>query len=129
MYVKKYQKHIPYGFACEVVCADDRFNKPVVLYRGKNEVNKFIEAILKEYEHCKKMIKKCFIKNFVMSVKDEKSFESSNKCWICNKLFAAGDNKARDHDHVTGKYGGSAHWSCSINLELTKKVPVQYFII
>ena len=38
-----------------------------------------------------------------MSVEDEESFKSSNKCWICNKLFAAEDNKVRDHDHVTRK--------------------------
>ena len=29
---------------------------------------------------------------------------------MCNKLFVAGDNKVRDHDHVTGKYRGSAHY-------------------
>ena len=32
-----------------------------------------------------------------------------NKCWICDKLYVEGDNKVRDHDHVTGKYSGSAH--------------------
>ena len=46
------------------------------------------------------MIKNHFNKNLVMTVKDEKRFQSSNKCCICNKLFAAGDNKARDYDHV-----------------------------
>ena len=60
-----------------------------------------------------------------MSVEDdEKSFESSNIWLICNKLFAAEDNKVRQHDHVTGKYRGSAHWDCNINLKLTKKIPV-----
>ena len=37
-----------------------------------------------------------------MTVDDEKNFESSNKCWICNKFYTEGDNKARDHDHVIG---------------------------
>ena len=59
-----------------------------------------------------------------MSVEDERTFQSSNKCQTCNKLFVAGDNKVRDHDHVIGKYRGSTHWSCNINLKLTKKVPV-----
>ena len=58
-----------------------------------------------------------------MSVKDEERFQSSNKCWICNKLIDLGDNKVRDHDHITGKYRGSAHWNCNINLKLNKKVP------
>ena len=30
----------------------------------------------------------------------------------------------RDHCHITGKYRGAAHWSCNINLKITKKVPV-----
>ena len=61
-----------------------------------------------------------------MSVEDEGSFKSGNKCWICNKLFAAEDNKVRDHDHITGKFRGSVPWSCNINLKLTKKVHLKY---
>ena len=68
--------------------------------------------------------KKHFNENFVMSEKDEQVFQSSNKCWICHKLSDVGDNKVRDHRHITGKYRGSAHWSCNVNLKLTKKVPV-----
>ena len=59
-----------------------------------------------------------------MSSEDEERFQSSNKCWIRDKLFDAGDNKVRNYGHVTGKYRGSAHWSCNINLKLTKQVPV-----
>ena len=45
-YTEKYQGHIPCSFAYKVVCIDDRISKSVVLYRGKNAVNKFIKAIL-----------------------------------------------------------------------------------
>ena len=34
-----------------------------------------------------------------MSAKDEKQFQSSNKCWICNKIFDVGDQ--RNHCHLT----------------------------
>ena len=51
-----------------------------------------------------------------MTAEDEKDFKSSNKCWICHGLYAKGDNKVRDHDHVTGKYRGSAHKYSNINL-------------
>ena len=37
-------------------------------------------------------------------------------------MFAAEDNKVRDRDHVRGKYRGSAHWNCNINLKLPKTV-------
>ena len=33
-YTKKYQDHIPYSFAYTVICVDDKFNKPIVVYRG-----------------------------------------------------------------------------------------------
>ena len=59
--------------------------------------------------YCKKIIKKHFNKNLVMSAEDEENFQLSNICLICNKLFDARDNKVRDHCHVTGKYRGSAH--------------------
>ena len=44
-----------------------------------------------------------------MSEKDEKRFQSSNTCWICDKLFDARDNKIRDHCDITGKYGFSVN--------------------
>ena len=103
---------------------DYKFSKQVVLYKGKNAVYKFIDAILKEYDCCKKIIKKHFNKNLVISVEDEKRFQLSNKCWICDKLFAVGDNKVRDHCHITGKYRGSAHLNGNVNLGLTKKASV-----
>ena len=60
-------KHISFcSFADKVLCIDNKFNKPVVIYRGKNAINKFIETILKEYDYCKSVIKK----NLVMSKKD-----------------------------------------------------------
>ena len=70
------------------------------------------------------MIKKPFNKKLVTFVEDEERFQTSNKCWICDKSFDVGDNKVRDHCQVTGKYRGSAHWSCNINLKLTKNFPV-----
>ena len=72
----------------------------------------------------KKVRKKHVNKNLVMSEKDEQIFQLRNKCWICDKLFDVRDDKVRDHFHITGKYRGSAHWSCNINLGLTKKVLV-----
>ena len=38
----------------------------------------------------------------------EQRFQSSNKCWIYDKLFDVDDNKVRGHCHLTGKYRGSA---------------------
>ena len=39
-------------------------------------------------------------------------------------MISLGDNKVRDHCHITGKYRRAAHWSCNINLKINKNVPV-----
>ena len=50
-----------YSFAYKV-CVDKKFTKPTVVFRGENAVFKFIEAILKEYEYCKKVMKNILTK-------------------------------------------------------------------
>ena len=67
-------------------------------------------------------MKKHFNKNLIMTKNEEENFQSSNMCWICEKPIE--NEKVRDRCHMTGKFRGSAHWSCNINLQLTKKVPV-----
>ena len=39
-------------------------------------------------------------------------------------MFDVSDNKVRDHCHVSGKYRGATHWSCNVNVKMTKKIPV-----
>ena len=73
-FTEKYQDHIPCSFAYRVVCVDDIFSKPSILYRGKDVVYTFITEILEEYDYCKKVIKKKFNKNLVMSVEDAERF-------------------------------------------------------
>ena len=51
----------------------------------------------------KKIIKKRFNKNVVVSAENEERFKLSSKCWKCKKLFDVGDNKVRDHCHITWK--------------------------
>ena len=65
-------------------------------------------------------MKKLFNKNLIIT--EEEQFQSSNTCWICEKLIDY--EKVRDYPYVTGKSRGAAHWSCNMNLQLTNKVPV-----
>ena len=121
---KNYQDHVPCTFAYKVVCIDDRFTKPIVAFRGENSAYEIIKAILKEFEYCKKVIWKHFNKNLVINEEDKYLFQQSNGCWICEKLIGNDEEKVRDHCHVSEKLRRAAHWSCKINLPLTKKVPI-----
>ena len=71
-YTEKYQDHVPCSFANKVVCVDNKFSKEIVLYRGKDVVNKFIKSILNEYNYCGKVMGKHLNKNLIMSVEEDK---------------------------------------------------------
>ena len=56
-----------------------------------------------------------------MSAEEEERFQLTNSCWICVDV---GDDKVRYHCHTPEKYRGAAHWSCNINLKLSRKIPL-----
>ena len=114
-YTKKYQDQDPCSFPYKVVCIDDRFTKPIVVYRGENAAYEFIKAILKEYKCCRKVMNKHFNKNLIMN-EEEHLFQQSNSRWICRKRIDNDDEKVRDHCHVTGTFRGAAHGSCNKNV-------------
>ena len=56
--------------------------------------------------------------------KNDEDFENSTKCWIYDNVYVDGDVEERNHYHITGKYRGSAHRDCNINVTLNHKIPV-----
>ena len=51
------------SYAYKLVCViDDKFSKPLKLYRGENAAYKFIEDMLKEENYCYRVLKKYFNK-------------------------------------------------------------------
>ena len=122
---KKYQDHVPRSFAYKIVCANDGFSKPIIFTEVKILLINLLKQFLKSMNTVKKWWKKYFNKNLIMTEKEEEKLQSSNMFWICEKLIE--DEKVRDHCHVTAKFRGTAYWSCNINLQLTKKVPVIFY--
>ena len=45
---------------------------------------------------------------------------------MCDNDYVDYDVKVRDDCHITGKYRGSAHRDCNINLKLNHKIPVVF---
>ena len=46
-YTKTYHEHVPCSFTYKVVCIDNKFSKPVVLYRGKMKSISLLKLFLK----------------------------------------------------------------------------------
>ena len=61
-----------------------------------------------------------------MTKEDDKDFENSTKCWICDQVYVEGDDKVRDHCHITGRLRGSAQKDCMINVKSNYKTPIVF---
>ena len=119
-----YQRHTDCGYGHKLVCCyDDKYSKPVEVFRGKNAVNKFMVKML-EVKYCKNVKKEHFNQDMIMTKADKRDFKKASKCHICDKDYVKGDTRVRDHYHVTGKYRGSAHQDCNVNFRLTDKIRV-----
>ena len=118
-YTHAYQKHTDCGFGYKLVCCyDDKYSKPLIMHRGEKAVYEFMEQMLKEVKYCKNVMKKEFNKPLKMTKKDEEKFKKAEECYICNKKYTNEDIRVRDHCHITGKYRGSAHQECNLELRV-----------
>ena len=121
-YTEAYQKHTDCGYGYKVVCCyDDKYTKPIQLYRGEKAVYKFMENILEEVKYCKRVMKKYFNKPLRMTEENEKEFKKATTCHICDKKYTEKDIRVRDHCHITGEFRGSAHQECNLKLRINPK--------
>ena len=61
-----------------------------------------------------------------MNKKDNKNFNNSAKCWICDNEYFDGNVKERGHCHFTGKYRGFVHTDCNIKVKSNHKIPAVF---
>ena len=124
-YTIEYQKHTPSGFCYYVKCFDDHLYKQnPVLYTKKSEdddvAQKFVDSIEKTIKDIYQKFK--FPKKINMTDKDKENFKQAQICHICDKLL--GEDKVRDHCHLTGKFRGAAHNTCNLKYKVPKFIPV-----
>ena len=126
----KYQQHEPSGFCYYVKCSEENvYDKEPILYTKQNDQDdipkKFVECLettIREidelYENPKKM---------TITKSERTQHTNALQCYICQKGF---DNnvksltKVRDHCHLTGKFKGTAHSKCNLDIKTPKFIPV-----
>ena len=62
--LKKYQDHIRCSFAYKLVCVDDKFSKPIVLYKGENAAYKFMNMSMNTVKNNEKTFQQKFDNNW-----------------------------------------------------------------
>jgi len=127
-YTNPYEKHTACGYGYKVVChVDHSYSRPVEIYRGEDAIEKFIEKMFEEVKKCQKVMKEHFNKPLIMTEKNKRDFQNSTSCYICGEEYSEEDKVVRDHCHITGKYRGSTHNYCNLQLRLEPeklKIPV-----
>ena len=116
------------SFGYKVVCEDERYTKPIVIYRGKDAGEKLIECLLQEQGEIEKILSKvepmnvtenqnCFIKN-------------ATHCCLCKREFTLHDKNnhkvVRHHNHLTGEIIGPACNECNLKCKQGKFIPVMF---
>ena len=104
---------------------DDFFSGEYTSYVGRDAAYVFLETVLRSAKRCKLTVNYEFKKNMVITPKQVRKFQKETKCHICGE-HVEGEDKVRDHCHVTGLYRGAAHNKCNLNHKLTWKIPVVF---
>jgi len=105
-----YQSHEPSGFSYKVVCEDEQYTRPSVVYRGDDVVDTLFTELRKESWKVTEILKKP--KAMVITAADATNFTSAINCHICEEPLGA--DRVRDHNHLTGEFRGAAHNECNL---------------
>ena len=125
-YTNRYQTHHACSFGLKTVCHyHDFYSGEYTSYVGRDAAYVFLETVLREAKRCKLTVNYEFKKNMVITPKQERKFQEETNCHIFGE-HVEGEDKVRDHCHVTGLYRGAAHNKCNLNHKLTWKIPVVF---
>ena len=122
-YSVEYQKHEPSGFCFYIKGIIDNF-EPVCFTKQKEDDDVAAIFIKKIGEYTQLIYDKYYKKQkkMFLSSEEEKKFRDAKCCSICEEEL--GNDRVRDHCHITGKYRGAAHNSCNLNCRLPRIIPV-----
>ena len=79
-YTKLCQQHIPNSIGAKLVCLDNRFTLPTIIFEGKNCINQFIKWIFTQQERIDQMINNYFKKKLKMTIENENNYQNSQDC-------------------------------------------------
>ncbi|CAB4023910.1 Hypothetical predicted protein [Paramuricea clavata] len=120
-----YQTHKACSFGLKTVCHyDDKYSGEYKSYVREDAALVFLKTVLIESLRCREMVNSIFKKKMVITPEEEAEFWKARNCSICGNDL--GEDRVRDHDHVTGMYRGAAHNICNLKYRITWKVPVVF---
>ena len=81
----KYQERFPDSIGVKLVCIDNRFTLPTIIFKGKKCLNEFIKWNFRQKEWINKVIYQHFNKDLIMTNEDEEIEINSDICHTCKE--------------------------------------------
>ena len=124
-HTNRYQTHQACSFGLKTVCHyDDKYSGKYKSYVGKDAAHVFLRTVIREAARCRHEVNNIFKKKMIIIPEQEREFQEAKNCSICGEEL--GEDRVRDHCHVTGGYRGAAHNMCNLKYRITWKVPVVF---
>ncbi|CAB4003992.1 Hypothetical predicted protein [Paramuricea clavata] len=124
-YTERYQTHQACSFGLKTVCHyNDSYSGEYVTYVEKDAAYVFLKTVIREATRCRSNVNNLFKKKMIISPEQEKEFLNAADCSICGELL--GEDRVRDHCHITGHYREAAHNICNLKCRISWKVPVVF---
>ena len=125
-YTKQYRKHIPSGFCYHIKCFDDTLysQDPVTFVKEFNDddvAQIFLDTLEK---NIKDIYKKFKFPKSIITMHDKLVYDNSTLCHICNEEL--GEDRVRDHCHLSGKFRDAAYEFCNLKYKVPKFFPVVF---
>lgn len=118
-------KHKPHSFAYYIKCAFDPNLSKFVNYRGADCAEKFSEKLEADVRDMYERHLKVVVPMNPLSEQEEREVQEATHCNICRKPFDEGEQRVKDHCHLTGvKRPGASHTVCNLNFKVPNFIPV-----
>src|SRR3989454_286052 len=124
-YTIKTHEHKTCSYGHKVVCyEDDKYSKPYRMFRGKDAIYNFFEALFEEEKQIDDYMKEFYKSKMFLTQDDWKIYNQAKCCYVCKESFTGENYKVRDHCHITNKFRGPACNTCNLQMKLTHTIPV-----
>ena len=117
---KKLQEQVAFSYSYVVI---NRENEIVMkkTYMGTDAASKFLHELIEIQDKFNDLLNKP--KKIKMTYQQSRSWKNETICHICQKSMDP-ESKVRDHDHLTGKFLGTAHNVCNLLRKESQKIAV-----
>ncbi|XP_054260663.1 uncharacterized protein LOC128985297 [Macrosteles quadrilineatus] len=122
-YTKKYQSHEAISFSLYVVYSEGDYKDPID-YFGPDAAKMFVESIENVSKEVATLYSRDAAKPMRLTDDDRLAIAGASSCHICCRRFNKKDERALDHDHLSGRFRGVAHKVCNLNFRKPNFIPI-----